>query len=182
MTRWIRSTKDPDWAALFTGYARSAFRLEAQQTYSNDAEDAAVARFVAGEAHDLEFSWALPKIQQQVAAGRTQTTVRVVQEPLTDYTRFELAVFPEFAAAGEDIRIIAADAAQWPAGVPQHDYWLFDDRAVWRMHYDEHQRFAGAELLEGEAAISDHLQWRDRAVALSVPLHEYLATRSPGPA
>lgn len=176
MSRWIRSTKDPAWATLLGGYARSAFRLEAQQTYSNDAEDEAVARFLAGDTPTLTFDWSIPKIETQVAAGRTQTTVRVVVEPPSDYTRWELSVFPQFVAAGEDIRVLAVPAGDWPAGVPGHDFWLFDDREVWRMHYDERHRFTGAELL-GDDALVDHLQWRDIAIERSVPLDRYLRTR-----
>lgn len=175
MSRWIHTTKDPDWAALFTGYTRSAFRLEVQQTYSNDVEDPAVLRFAAGEPHGLEFNWAIPKIKAQIAAGRGQTTVRLVIDPLTDYTRFELAVFPEFTAAGEDIRIISAAADEWPDPLPRHDYWLFDDHDVWRMHYHDNFRFAGAELIEDETAISQYLAWRDLAVEKSIPLDDYLA-------
>lgn len=161
---------------MFTGYVKSAFRLEAQQIYSNDQEDAALRRFIAGEPLDLDLSWAVPKVEAQIAAGRTQMTVRVVTEPATDYTRMELAVLPEFAAAGEDIRIISVTEGDWPSGVPRHDYWLFDDHDVWRMHYHENFRFAGAELLSDESAIVDHLEWRDAAVALSARLQDYLTT------
>jgi hypothetical protein len=176
MSRWIRTTKDPEWAKLFTGFTKSAYRLEGQQTYSNDKEDAALARFLAGKPLELDLSWMMPKLKAQVAAGRTQTTVRVVVEPHTDYTRFELAVYPESTAAGEDIRVIAVPEGSWPVGVPRHDYWLFDDHDVWRMHYHDNYRFTGAELLDNEDAIAKHLQWRNNALAQAVPLHDYLAT------
>ena len=179
MSRWIRSTKDPEWAALFTGYRRSAYRLEGRQIYSNDTENDAVRRFVAGEPPVLTFEWMMPKIRAQVAAGRTHSTVRVVVDPPTDYTRWELSIYPEFAEAGEDIRIILVGGGEWPTGVPRHDYWLFDDHDVWRMHYNDGHRFVGAELLEDPATIADHLQWRDTTIAQSVPLAEYLATRTP---
>ncbi len=178
MSRWIRTTKDPAWAALFTGYEKSAYRLEGQQTYSNDAEDAAVARFRAGKPHGLTFDWSIPKLRAQVAAGRTQTTVRVVVEPPTDYTRFELAVYPEFAAAGEIIKIVSVRGEQWPQNVPRHDYWLLDDHDVWRMHYHDNYRFAGAELIEDEDEIAMYREGRDAALAQSVPLGEYLAART----
>lgn len=176
MSRWIRSTKDPAWAALLSGYSRSAFRLEAQQTYSNDAEDEAVARFLAGDAPALTFDWSIPKIEAQVAAGRRQTTVRVVVEPPNDYTRWELSVFPQFVAAGEDIRVITVPTGEWPAGVPVRDFWLFDDHDVWRMHYDARYRFAGAELLDADE-LADHLRWRDTAIRRSVPVDQYLRAR-----
>ncbi|MGI5126549.1 DUF6879 family protein [Pseudonocardia sp. CA-107938] len=177
MTRWITSSSDPAWAALFTSFTKSAFRLEGQQIYDSESEREDFAKFLAGEPIDPSFfEWARPKITAQIAAGRHQTTVRVVVEPQTDYTRFEMATYPEFVAMGEDIRVISVQAGEWPEGVPRHDYWLFDDRDVWRMHYREDCTFAGAELLEGEDVIAQHLQWRDTAIALSVPLHDYLAS------
>jgi len=180
MSRWIRQGQDAEWAALFTGYQKSAHRLEAQQIYDSDSEREDVRRFVAGEPSILDLSWSIPKIRAQIAAGRTHSTVRVVVEPPTDYTRWELSIYPTFAKAGEDIRIIPiGESDDWPDGVPRHDYWLFDDRDVWWMHYDDQNGWAGAELLDDPAAIADHLQWRDTTIARSVPLAEYLAARTP---
>lgn len=176
MSRWIHPAQEEEWAALFTGYEMSAYRLEAQQTYASEVEDAAVRLFVAGTQPVMTFDWALPKLQSQVAAGRTQTNVRVVVEPPNDYTRWELSVYPEFAAAGEDIRIIAVAGDEWPDGLPSYDYWMFDERDVWRMHYEDNHTFAGAELLDAPAAVADHLRWRDVALARSVPLADYLVT------
>ena len=178
MTRWINSTDDPAWSALFTGYTKSAYRLEGQQSYSDHGEeDAALARFLAGEPLGLDLSWTASRTRAQVAAGRVKTRVRVVVEPPNDYTRLELVVYPELADAGEDIRIISVPKGEWPAGLPQHDYWLFDDRDVWQMHYNDDHTFHGAELIEDEAAISHYLQWRDIALAQAVPLSDYLAAR-----
>jgi hypothetical protein len=176
MSRWIRPG-EPAWAALFTDFVRSAYRLEAQQIYSNDAEDAGLAHFLAGEPHGVDLSWSISKLTQQIAAGRTQASVRVVIEPPTDYTRFELSLYPEFVAAGEDLRIISVTDGSWPDDLPRHDYWLFDDCDVWRMYYGADHRWTGAELVENEEAIADHLRWRDAALARAVPLREYLAAR-----
>lgn len=177
MSRWIRSTSDPEWAKLFTTYTKSAYRLEAQQIYSNPSEDARLVEFLAGEPLNIDLTWRLSKTRAQVAAGCTDTTVRVVVEPPTDYTRMELTVYPLLVEAGEEIRIIAVPEGEWPAGLPHHDYWLFDDHDVWRMHYGDDYRFAGAELLDDSAAIADHLEWRDIALTQSVPLHDYLASQ-----
>jgi len=177
MSRWISGTDDPAWPALFTGYTKSAYRLEGQQIYSSPDEDAVLDRFLAGQPLDIDLSRTVPRTRAQVAAGRTKTRVRVVVEPPTDYTRLELVVYPQLADAGEDIRIIAVRESEWPAGLPPYDYWLFDDRDAWRMHYHDNHRFHGAELIEDEPALSQHLQWRDIALAQAVPLSDYLAAR-----
>jgi hypothetical protein len=178
MSRWIRPGEDEEWAALLTDFTRSAYRLEAQQLYRSDVEDAATERFLTGEPHAIDLSWTTSKLKVHRAAGRTQTLVRVVVEPANAYTAMELTVYPEFAAAGQETWIIAVPDGQWPDQVSRHDYWLFDDRDVWRMHYDANHRWAGAELLDDGAAIADHLHWRDNALSQAVPLDTYLAART----
>jgi uncharacterized protein DUF6879 len=177
MTRWIRSTSDPEWAALFSGFERSAFRLEGQQMYSNASEDAPLARFLTGQPVEFDLTWRLSKTRAESAPDRTTTTVRIVVEPPSLYTRFELAVYPQLVAAGEDIRIIAVPEGCRPAELPLHDFWMFDERDVWKMHYYENFRFAGAELLDTPDDVSQHLRWRDVALARAVPLQKYLASR-----
>jgi hypothetical protein len=78
--------------------------------------------------------------------------------------------------AGEDIRIIAVPEGGRPGELPPYDFWLFDDRDVWKMHYYENFRFAGAELLDAPEAVAQHLRWRDLALARAVPLREYPAS------
>lgn len=178
MSRWINGTSDPAWPALFEQFKKSAYRLEGQQTYSNDAEDEAVERFRRGEGFIPLDPWpAIDHVRQSVAKGLTRTRVRVVEEPPTDYTRMELAAYPYLVEAGEDIRIISIGEGEWPSGLPRYDYWLFDDHDVWRMHYGDDHRFRGAELIEDEDSIRQHLQWRERALAQAIPLDEYLASR-----
>jgi hypothetical protein len=178
VSRWIHSTKEPAWAALFTSYTKSAYRLEGQQIYSSPSEDATLARFLAGQPLQLDLSRTTSRTHAQVAAGRTKVRVRVVVEPPTEYTRLELVVYPELVAAGEDIRVIAVPDGDWPARLPRHDYWLFDDQQVWRMHYGDDYRFSGAELIEDEDAIAQHLEWRNVALSRAIPLNDYLATHA----
>lgn len=174
-SRWIRPGEDDEWAALLTGFGRCAYRLEAQQAYSSDVEDAATARFLAGEPHEVDLSWMTSKLEVHRAAGRTLTWVRVTVEPPNAYTAMELTVYPDLTAVGQDTRIIAVADGDWPEAVPRHDYWLFDDRDVWRMHYDADDRWAGAELLGDSAALTDHLRWRDNALSQAMSLDTYLS-------
>lgn len=113
------------------------------------------------------------------AAGRSMCRVRVIIEPPSDYTRFELAHFPAMAEAGDDIRIVPVAPGTWPAGVPHHDFWLFDDRDVWVLSYDDAGMFLSAELHIDQRVITDHLRWRDAARRQSIPVSEYLAMSAP---
>lgn len=179
MTRWIRPVDRDEWTELFASYLKSAFRLEGQQIYSSDSEDAHLAKFLAGDTAELDLSPRFRTAIPQIAAGRAKTTVRVVIEPPTDYTRMAFSLYPRMIAIGEEIRIIAVPEGEWPADLPQHDYWLFDDRDVWRLHYDDGHRAIGAELLDGEDVLTEHLRWRDIALAQSIPFDDYLSSRAP---
>lgn len=177
MIRWIGDDDTAEWAALFRSYQRSAYRLEGQQVYSSPAEDAYLATFLAGKPVELDLSDRRERMRHDAATGRTKIIVRIVVEPPTPYTRLELAVYPQMARTGDDIRIIAAPQGRRPPELPLHDYWLFDEREVWKMHYYENFHFAGAELLDDPDVVAEHLRWRDIALSRAVPLHDYLASR-----
>lgn len=174
MNRWITPEDWPTWRALFEGFTASAFRLEQLQTYDAPGENEAVERFIAGQPHGADTSWWTSLVRDHRKAGHTMSRVRVVTEPLTDYTRFELAVFPDLVAAGDEIRVLALDD-DTPAF--PHDYWLFDDRDLWRMHYTDGGAYQGAENIPDPDEVDRHRQWRDDALQRSVPLHDYLETR-----
>src|SRR5215470_9013461 len=144
--RIITSLASLEWAALFTSFRRSAFRLEGLQHYSVPDEAEAFARFRADKDPKVDLSWWLGLAKNHTAAGRKMSWVRVVVESLSDYICFELVHFPLLAAAGDDIRIIAVAPGVWLTGVPSHDFWLFDDRDVWILRYDQDGAFVEAEL------------------------------------
>jgi hypothetical protein len=106
-------------------------------------------------------SW-LDMLRAATAAGRRFARVRVVTLPLTDYSRFGVWCAQFTNGAGEDIRYMTRDQAQ-AASVPDQDYWLFDSRRLVRMHFDEHDRFLGGELVEDPATIVQANYWRDAA-------------------
>lgn len=101
--------------------------------------------------------------------------VRIIVEPPTDYTRFELHAYPMMIAAGDDIRVISAASGTWPDGLPRHDFWLFDDKDLWLLNYDPAGRLLSAELAEDPGVIARHQHWRDAALSQSIPVSEYLA-------
>jgi hypothetical protein len=175
MARRISAIPGQEWAALLTGFTRSAFRLESFQQYSAPDEVEALARFRAGEDPRIDLAWWTDLARSHTQAGRTMSRVRVIVEPPSEYTRFELVAYPVMAAAGDDIRIISVDPGRWPADVPHHDYWLFDDRDVWVLNYDQEGVLHSAELQDDGQVVLDHLRWRDAALAQAIPIGDYLA-------
>jgi hypothetical protein len=106
-------------------------------------------------------SWLL-MLREATAEGRRFARVRVVTLPLTDYSRFGVWCAQFTNGAGEDIRYVTRDKAN-AAGLPNHDYWLFDSRKLVRMHFDDHDAFLGGEVIEDAEQIVMHNYWRDAA-------------------
>jgi hypothetical protein len=101
-------------------------------------------------------------VRDATAGGKRFARVRVVSVPLTDYSRFGVWCAQFTNGAGEDIRYLERDQAG-AAGVPGHDYWLFDSRMLVRMDFDDHDAFLGVELVEDPTAVVQHNYWRDAA-------------------
>jgi hypothetical protein len=102
--------------------------------------------------------------------------VRVVSEPVSDYTRFSLWWSPLNIAAGEDIRYLPKSrAAELDLPKQPHDYWFFDSRKLVVMHYDDDDQFIGAEMVEDPATIVQHNYWRDVARHYSIARDDFAA-------
>lgn len=106
-------------------------------------------------------SW-LDLIREATAAGRRFSRVRIVSLPLTDYSRFGVWCAQFTNDAGEDIRYLPRPTAE-AAGLPGHDYWLFDSRKLVRMHFDDNDAFLGGEFIDDPEQIVNHNYWRDAA-------------------
>jgi len=165
--------------ALFDTFHTSAVRLETLPAYAvADYEGERLDAFCAGRALPLRTvatdPW-LARIATTTLAGKRWLRVRVVDEPLTDYQRFELAVYPETQAVGEQIRVLPRSAVTSDGP----DFWLFDGdtpaaRAV-LMSYDPAGQWLGAELADDAVTLAACRDRLAEALAVSVPLNEYLA-------
>lgn len=166
---------------LFASFEHTARKLETRDRYSSPTEDASVRQFLAGEPLDLSWldDW-FGMVRAATDVGKRFARVRVVREPLSDYKRFEMAVAPHTVAAGEDIRYLSRVRAE-ALGVPNRDFWLFDDEHVALLHFDEQDRFLGAELVDGEEAVEQYRRWFEAAQSASTLFAEYVRTRPEAP-
>lgn len=115
MGRRITSLDGQEFDALFTSFERGAFRLETLQVYAGAYEDE-VRAVLAGDprpANPIGDKWAA-RIRADRVAGKTWQRVHVIEEPRTDYLRYELAVYARNVAAGEDVRVIPVSRGDWP--------------------------------------------------------------------
>lgn len=89
--------------------------------------------------------------------------------------------YPSNVAAGEDVRILPRPTAA-ERGLPQLDYWLYDERRSAVMTYDERGDFLHVEFTEDPDTIARHIQWRDTALRAATPVHDYLPRHNLEPA
>ncbi|GGV85063.1 hypothetical protein GCM10015535_31270 [Streptomyces gelaticus] len=155
---------------LFESFEQSAFRLETLAVYDVEEEAEEVARFLAGEPMGPEWD-DNPWVRAMTTRGKQVPRVHVLTSPLTDYLRYELAAYPGNITAGETIGIIDR-AEQDVSDLPDHDFWLFDDQDVYRMHYTPVGAFIGAELLPAHR-LTEYQGYRDHALAEAVPFADY---------
>jgi Family of unknown function (DUF6879) len=177
--RVISDLADPAFGQLFTNVRRAWFRLETLQRYDVPYEHDDLARFLRGEPIEATAGPWQAMSREHVAAGRELARVHVIEEPLSDYVRYELHAYAPNLDAGEDVRLIPVRHGAWPTGLPQHDYWLFDDERLWLMDYDPAAAFQAARLVDDPPTVERHREWRDAALATSISLVDYAAAHEP---
>lgn len=162
-----------EFRARARDFQRSAFRLEARQTYNVESEQPDLARFRAGEPKldDRNEAW-YRRIRDSVDAGKTFTKVKMLLRPLTEYQRYSLAwAMPDSVAAGIEYRVI--DTTDRTIDLPDIDFWLYDDATVVVLDYHDDDSPKGAELITTD--IDKYRRWRDIAMKESIPFSEYRA-------
>ena len=179
----ITSVTSPEFDALFTSFRHTAYRLETLQIYDVSYEIEPYRAFLAGEPRPRDAAknaWTA-MLAHSAADGKIVQRVHLVNEPLTDYLRYELEwSYPPNVEAGEDIRILPIDsisAADLERSSIPGDYWLFDSSDLWIMHYDDDGAFLCIEQVSEPEAIVTCAYWRDAALHRAIPYYEYMRRR-----
>lgn len=163
--------------ALFDNFEQSAFRLETLDYYGVEYDVEELGQYLSGAPLPPDLpedvaAWR-DRIIAWVAEGKRYYRVHVVHSPLNDYLCFECEWgYLHTQRTGEEIFILDTAERPRPGGLPNEDFWLFDDTKVARMHYDAEGRYVGAELLPKSEA-PQYCRYRDLAVAAAVPFDEY---------
>jgi hypothetical protein len=172
-----------EFDAHFDRFTSMVFRLETLQDYGDPGEAERVAAFHRDDPRperSIRTSPWLARIAATTLAGKRWQRVRVVEEPLTGYTRYELAGYVESQAAGEEIRIARPEASPALATL-RRDFWMFDagtsDEFALLMNYGRGGEYEGAGLVTNPDLLLEFQAERGLALRLSVPLNEYLAHR-----
>lgn len=165
---------------LFETFRESAFRLETLQYYVLAEDEPRRQAFRAGRPLPPRpgKTESMRMVRDAVAAGKRVHRVHVVDLPLSDYIRYELGVYPENIAAGEDVRITSR-AAHPGLEALDTDFWLFDAQTskpavVW-FRYSADGQILGRDYSDDPAEVSRARGKRDLALAHSLPLDEFVA-------
>ncbi|MBA3906733.1 MAG: hypothetical protein H0X35_08650 [Pseudonocardiales bacterium] len=168
-----------EFSALFDAASHSVFRLETLQTYAVPADDASLTAFRTGTPRperSVSTSPWLRRVAATTIAGVAWSRVRVVEHPLTEYTRWELLAYVESQAVGEQVHMVARS----DVGDLGPDFWLLDAgtpmaRAV-LMHYTPDGELVNRELVTDVDTVADLAARRDVALtAEAISLNAFLA-------
>jgi hypothetical protein len=172
-------------AELFETFRESAFRLETLQYYVLAEDEPRRRAFREGRPLPPRpgKTDSMRLVRDVVAAGRQVHRVHVVELPLSDYMRYELAVYPENIAAGEDVRITRRTAHPGLRELDT-DFWLFDaetgNAAVVWFRYTPGGQILARDYSDDASEVRRACDQRDLALAHSLPLTEFMALPAAG--
>lgn len=165
---------------LFDSATASIFRLETLPAYDVDEEADRIAQWRAGQPRpeqSVRTSEWLREIAASTLAGVRWERVRVVDDPLTEYQRYQLPALVEMQTAGCSVGVVERRAYTGTWHAPIVDFWLFDggtDRAAAvEMVYTDSGRYVGARRADPGGIARDADLWR----TMARPLNEYVAVR-----
>jgi Family of unknown function (DUF6879) len=162
------------WRSFFDSFKREAFRLETMPSYGVASEDEELQGFLTtGQLVIPDDDQWLTRLRHFRATGRRVSRVHVLRRPLSDYLRYEFAVYSHTVRAGEDVRILDLTHQTEP-GLPTADFWLFDDARVVRMDYEPDGRQLGREWLK-DVGPEPYVAWKQLALEQAVPFRDYQA-------
>lgn len=162
---------------LFRNYRYTAWRLETRSYYGKLDEDEAFQRWLVGDDSDIEWfkPW-LRMMREELSTGKRLERVRLIDDPPSDYLRWELWGTPYNLGVGEDIRYLPREHPVVP-DLPDFDYWVFDSSTLARLEFDD-DRFLGVTVTEDAGQVLAALQARDAAWHHALTFTEYMATRA----
>jgi hypothetical protein len=174
-----------EFDTLFDSFSSTVYRLETLPAY--DVGGAETARLAAFREHRPRPErsvrtdpWLARIAVTTVTAGKRWARTRIVDDPLTEYQRYQLASYVEAQAVGDEMRV-AMRADVDDAGP---DFWLFDaatpEAFAVVMRYDEAGHWLGAERVDDPSDLEQIGSRRATADAVSVPFNEFLTSMDCG--
>ena len=159
------------FGSLFSSMKSSTFRLEMLDLYTVEGEQAAFHEFLSGKKfppEDFNESWT-KLISESVTKGIEFKRVRLLNEPISDYVKFEISwCYKINIAAGDSVSAIFSKITpDFDTKVPiLKDYWIFDDEDCYLMEYDLLGQFLGVNKVPHQA-VDDYVKLKYEAIEKS---------------
>lgn len=170
-----------EFNALFETFEHSVFRLEALDHYWV-ADDGRFQAFSEGRERPASTpdkdDW-LRIVHDAVTAGKRWERVHVIGS-ISPYVRFELEWgYAENAEAGERICILQAGSQSERDRWPNRDFWLFDDKTVIWMDYDNEGRLVDRIRTTDRRTVQTCQEQRNAMLAAAEPYESFMRRYTP---
>lgn len=141
---------------LFSSFKKSAKRLELLQEYHIEGDEwDSFQKFVNGEtscSYPELVEWN-EQLAEWTKQGKTIERVRLLDSPLSNYLKYEIFEgYVPSSQVGQKINFISRKQLEKVAGKKKlKDFWIFDDKYVFEMDYDENHNYCGGRIVDGTA-------------------------------
>jgi hypothetical protein len=170
----------PAFDALFDAFRSTVVRLETLPAYAvGGAEGERLDAWCRGSARPERSvrtdPWLARIAMSTINDGKSWRRVRVFDDPLTDYQRYQVDSYREAQAVGDRVVIASRPAV----GETLVDVWVFDQgqhgaHAV-VMQYRPDGGVDRRELVTDSTSVADLATLVERVAAIAVPFNEWLA-------
>jgi hypothetical protein len=164
------------WDQYWADMGKEWFKIEVLQDYSGEDDCASLRAWLAGDRQtarallaEAGIDW-LQRCQSKHRAGVLLRRVRIIEQPLTPYTEWELAFYEQVnVPGGEEVFVVDKDVARRLV-LPSGDLMVFDNKRAAVCAYDKTGRVTHETFYDERDDISPFLQLTHDLLALARPL------------
>jgi uncharacterized protein DUF6879 len=167
-------------AAFDAAYEKIVFwKLERRQTF-REPGDPSWEAFAAGDwtrslkLNDAEWESVLAKVDEDADLGVESRRLRIVEKPVTPYLHWEMQYFRLLAKAGEDLRVLPAEAVRaWEGTGPLPEVVVLGHQVLFEVLYDADGTVIGARRIDEPEVIQACIAELAALYAGAEPLLDY---------
>lgn len=141
----------------FDNFRESAHRIETLPIYTVEEEREDFARFLSGgplPAFD-DDEW-LSSISKWSGEGKEISRVRIVDEELSNYEKWEFQCYHYNVASGERILVIPRRTyLELTPPSLRGDYWILDNTTALKMIYEDNGKFIDRVVIDDAESVGD---------------------------
>jgi len=166
-----------EFAGLFETFVHSAWRLEVRGRYASDEDDPAYGQWLRGETPQWDLTTPYARtIRHQIGGGARVERARILDTPPTTGQLYLLAHGQKNELLGEDVRCLSRSSAH-RLNLPNADFWIFDDRQVALLHFDDEDCLLGATVIEEPDGVGRYRRAGALARRHAIPYRAYAIPR-----